>query len=258
VLFHSKCEQEGVYSFPHYYYYFHYYCSYCVLLVCCAFQKQALLQSVSYTNNGKTATVEEQTNVLRLVEQLESAFIPTDIFAMDPSILNGTWYLQYTSPSTVGDVEQFPDAWKPATTTTNKSPPTAKIVKGSITAAGVRLDVANRRVQQLLDLNAQRVTNIIATNGGTQLVGGSVSGRFRPSELVRNRVVVEFDTATIQLFGGGLSLNFGGIFRLLALGRADKDGTWLDTTYVDESLRIGRGNKGVRTYVCVWMGLHAC
>jgi len=39
-------------------------------------------------------------------------------------------------------------------------------------------------------------------------------------------------------------LNFGFIFSLVALARGTKDNGWLETTFVSDRIRIGRGNKG--------------
>jgi hypothetical protein len=102
-----------------------------------------------------------------------------------------------------------------------------------------------------------------------------VAGTFRPSDRVPNRAIVAFDTATIELSferptnattatatpddnatttttrkSSGLSsktiqIDLGFCFTLLALfRRGRRDNGWLETTYVDDTMRIGRGNKG--------------
>jgi hypothetical protein len=79
-------------------------------------ETRAVLEAVSYTNNGKDATPEQQATVLRLVRSLETKYPPNDrllVDAKESEILNGVWYLQYTSSSVAGDADKFPDAWKP-------------------------------------------------------------------------------------------------------------------------------------------------
>jgi hypothetical protein len=42
----------------------------------------------------------------------------------------------------------------------------------------------------------------------------------------------------------GLTLNFSFLFAILAVVKQTKDFGWLETTFIDEEIRIGRGNKG--------------
>ena len=77
--------------------------------------KAELLEAISYTNNGKDADIETQRHVLELVNSLEMAASVSDSLLSDPNeamILDGTWYLQYTSPSTIGD-EKNVSHWIP-------------------------------------------------------------------------------------------------------------------------------------------------
>ena len=74
-------------------------------------QKSDLLQAVSFTNNGKSATPQKQQEVLGIVGAIEAdASDGSDLFTnkYKLELLDGTWYLQYTSPSTVGDKDEFP------------------------------------------------------------------------------------------------------------------------------------------------------
>jgi hypothetical protein len=66
--------------------------------------KQEVVDAVSFTSNGKDASVETQQRVLRLVRTLETNFPVSDQLFTDPTEaqnLNGMWYLQYTSPSEI-------------------------------------------------------------------------------------------------------------------------------------------------------------
>ena len=82
-----------------------------MLLRSCLKIKVDLLEAVSYTSNGKTATVDQQRRVLEIVGEIESDFPPSPNLLLDKAeaqIIDGVWYLQYTSPSIVGDENQFP------------------------------------------------------------------------------------------------------------------------------------------------------
>jgi hypothetical protein len=74
-------------------------------------KKKELLEAVSFTENGKTASPETQARVLQIVGEIEKAAPPSPNLLSDPDAaqqLGGVWYLQYTSPSVVGDEDQFP------------------------------------------------------------------------------------------------------------------------------------------------------
>jgi hypothetical protein len=203
------------------------------------------LQSISATSNGKTASPEQQANILQLVRALETQAPPSSELLSDPNeskILDGTWYLQYTSPSQIGDADQFPDAWKPESTK-NELPKSLQKsnfkAKGSVSAAGIDVDTSDRVVKQIFDIAASRVINDVALDWGRVCVAGG----FRKSTQVSNRAIVSFDTCQLIL-DNGLTLNLNFLFAILAVVRQSKDFGWLETTFVDDEMRIGRGNKG--------------
>jgi PAP_fibrillin len=69
-------------------------------------KKAQLLTAISYTANGKNASPDVQERVLAMVAELEQNCPVSDTLLSNPSeslALNGTWFLQYTSPSTIGD-----------------------------------------------------------------------------------------------------------------------------------------------------------
>ena len=69
-------------------------------------KKAQLLDAISGTANGKTASPEIQEQVLALVAELEQNCPVSDTLLSNPSetlALDGTWFLQYTSPSVIGD-----------------------------------------------------------------------------------------------------------------------------------------------------------
>jgi hypothetical protein len=205
-------------------------------------QLTELLQAVSFTNNGKTATPQQQANVLHLVANIEKQSPPLSL--NDDNLLqrlDGVWYLQYTSPSVVGDADQFPDQWKPAFASEGTSNIETKqfSAQGTVSAAGIVVDTSNRVVQQILNVTASTVVNNVELDFGTVRVGGP----FRASPNVPNRAIVSFDTAEIT-FKNGVKIGFGFLFAIIALARGSKDNGWLETTFVNEDVRIGRGNKG--------------
>lgn len=71
--------------------------------------KAQLLEAVSFTANGKDATPEQQARVLSIVRDLETKFPVSPTLLSNKSELqavDGTWFLQYTSPSTLEDTDE--------------------------------------------------------------------------------------------------------------------------------------------------------
>ena len=209
-------------------------------------QKDALLGAVSNTANGKEATPEKQAEVLQIVRSIETTKPPSPKLLSDPtmakSLLDGVWYLQYTSPSQVGDDDAFPDSWKPEYAKEGESNIETRQfqAQGSVSAAGIKVDTSNKVVQQIFDVEASRVANLVTLDWGTI----QVSGGFRQSPNIENRAIVSFDSVLIRWGDNGPELNISFLFSILAVVRGTKDNGWLETTYIDDSLRIGRGNEG--------------
>lgn len=181
-----------------------------------------------------------------MVRELETLAPPSPQLLTDPveaKLLNGTWYLQYTSPSTVGDTDQFPDAWKPESTDEEQRMLQAGSkfrAKGSVSAAGIKVETSNRVVKQIFNVAEKRVVNEIALDFGLVKVAGGI----RQSSQVATRAVVAFDTCEITIDSVGISLNLSFLFKILGIVRQTRELGWLETTFVDEEVRIGRGNKG--------------
>jgi PAP_fibrillin len=215
-----------------------------------------LFSAINGTNNGKTATIEQQQNVLTLVRRIE---LTNPVLSIsDPEIsqmINGTWYLQYTSPSIVAsdskpgkdeDATSLPN-WKPVDAEEGSSNIETKpfLAKGSVNAAGVVVDTSNKIVLQILDVTNRKVGNQVNFDWGKVEVGGS----FRQSPNIANRAIVAFDTADISFSipntNQDIVVSLGWVFSVIAAFRnGNRDNGWLETTYVDKSLRLGRGNKG--------------
>jgi PAP_fibrillin len=234
------------------------------------------LTAVSGTGNGKTATLEQQQNVLRLVRKLETSSPPPLDLLTNPTaaanrrLLDGIWYLQYTSPSELDASIEFPDAWTPQYSNEGQSNIETQrfAAKGTISAAGVTVDTSNRVVRQIFHISNSTVVNTVTTELFGRPAQITVAGSFRSSDRVPNRAVVAFDTARIEFgtltgaggdnsaaeteAGSASSSSFSSFFRidlsfvfaLLALVRRSNDNGWLETTYIDDRVRLGRGNKG--------------
>lgn len=227
-------------------------------------QKRELLDAISGTGNGKTATQEQQAEVLRIVRTLETKYPPSSTFLKAPTsnekeLLDGAWYLKYTSPSALDDADQFPNEWKPQYASEGASNVETKQfnAKGTISASGVKVDISDdRRARQCFHLDRNVVVNDVDLGWGYGIAGGT----YRPSTTVDNRVVASFNTAKIYVGGkptvkppslskddenpGGLTIDLSFIFQIFGLLRGSKDTGWLEVTFIDETLRIGRGNKG--------------
>lgn len=206
-----------------------------------------LLSAVSNTGNGKQATIDQQAKVLSIVGELESLGKPSDElltdFTGEACKLDGCWYLQYTSPSELedGGKDQFPDAWKPSVTETPLITTKKFGQSGAVSAGGIKVDTNNRLVQQIIDVKNSRISNVICLDFGTVRVSGSIER----SDVSPLRVIVSFDELKVKLDKlGGLELNFGIIFSLRSIARGTKQSGWLETTFLSEDVRIGRGNKG--------------
>ncbi|KAK1740507.1 hypothetical protein QTG54_008602 [Skeletonema marinoi] len=198
-------------------------------------EEAVLLQQISGTANGKNADIETQARVLSLVRKLETSAQPSPSLLSDPKeakILDGDWFLQYTAPSDIENVdadEKWTATADEAKITTSKAG-----LQGAVSGGGIPVDASNNVAKQTFDLESQRVTNEIKTGLGLVIVGGP----FRQSPNVPLRAVVGFDTARV----GPLDISF--LFDIRAKIKGSYDSGWVETTYVSDSVRIGRGNKG--------------
>lgn len=182
--------------------------------------------------------------------QLETtAPAPDTILSTDAALIDGTWYLQYTSPSEIvgpaSNSSSTENAWKPI----NAQEGDANIETrqftagtGAVSAQGIKVETANRVVKQSIIVAASRVINEITLDWANVTVAGS----FRASPSVPYRAVVAFDTADIVLAASSkLKISLGWLFSVIAATKGGvRDNGWLETTFIDKDIRIGRGNKG--------------
>ena len=113
-------------------------------------------------------------------------------------------------------------------------------IQGSVRAGNLVVDTSSRITTQTINADDQRIENKVDLDFGSVTVGGS----FRVSDTVKTRAVVAFERADISL-NNGFVFRLGFLFSLSAAFRGGiKDNGWLETTYLDTEMRIGRGNKG--------------
>ncbi|KAG7347158.1 plastid lipid-associated PAP/fibrillin family protein [Nitzschia inconspicua] len=209
--------------------------------------KNELLQTISSTKNGKESSLETQKQVLSLVDFLETQAPTSPTLLTDPMEsmkIDGLWYLQYTQPSDLGlEVDDIP-TWKPATSSldvVSKLDTRQANNQGTVSFLGtVAVDTSDRLTTQTIDIAQSRVTNFVEQNLFTVEVAGSYE-----LDTVPNRVIVSFDKCDITIKNTGLVLDLSFLFDLRSFLKGGlKAGGWLETTYIDDDIRIGRGNRG--------------
>jgi hypothetical protein len=184
--------------------------------------KSELYHEIARSNRGILATETEQSAILAIIAQLEDRN-PTPKPTEAGNLLEGDWLLLYTTSSGILQIDQLP-----------------------LLKLG--------QVYQCIRMQGQRLYNIAEVYGLPALEGiVSVAAHFQP--VSEHRVEVKFERAILglqRLMGYRTpqsyiqQLELGQ--KLIALDfsiaeRRDPLG-WLDITYLDEDMRIGRGNEG--------------
>ena len=200
-------------------------------------EETRLLLAISGTGSGKNADAETRSSILSIVRGMETDAPPSPTLLSNvdeaTSLLDGDWLLAYTGP---GD-----DDWAAVDASEGDARITTRRFgkAGRVSGGGVPVDASENAALQSFDVRRSRVTNVIATGVGLVTVGGT----YRASDAAPLRAVVAFDTAKIDLdIGPTLDISF--LFDLRAAIRGSKEAGWLETTYVSDDVRIGRGNKG--------------
>lgn len=204
-----------------------------------------LLQAISNTGNGKDADIETQSRVLSIVRRIETSAPPSSTLLSNPEeakILDGDWYLQYTAPSEIDDeVGATGDKWVAVEASEGDSNIETRQFKkaGTVSGGGIPVDASNNVALQSFDIGKSRVKNEIMTGLGLVTVGGT----FSQSDKVPLRALVAFDLAKIEL-NVGPTLDISFLFDIRAAIKGSKNAGWVETTYISNEMRIGRGNKG--------------
>jgi hypothetical protein len=209
--------------------------------------KDQLLQTISNTKNGKDATLETQKLVLRLVDFLESTAPVSKTLLTDPKEaqeIDGVWYLQYTQPSDIGTTSDDIKQWTPETSNlelVSKLDTKQANNKGAVSFLGtVKVDTSDKLTTQTIDIENGRIGNFVEQDSFTVKVEGGYE-----LDSVPNRVIVSFEKCEITFKSNGFVLDLSFLFALRALFKGGvRASGWLETTYLDQDIRIGRGNRG--------------
>ncbi len=183
--------------------------------------KAALLETIAGKNRGLLASDAEKQAILAAIAQLEDRN-PTARPVEAGDLLNGDWRLIYTTSRGILGIDQFP-----------------------LLHLG--------QVYQCIRVAESRVYNIAEVYGLPFLEGlVSVAASFKP--VSERRVEVKFERSILglqRLIGYQSPASFiqqiesGQRFSAIdfKIENREQQG-WLDITYLDEDLRIGRGNEG--------------
>lgn len=183
--------------------------------------KTALLEALAGLNRGILATEQDKQAILVAIANLED-HNPTPSPIQSTELLNGNWRLLYTTSNALLNFERLP-----------------------LCKLG--------QIYQCIRVNTNSVYNIAEIYGLPYLKGiVSVAAKFEPVSL--RRVSVKFERSIIglqSLIGYDVPNNF---IEQIEAGKkfiaidfplnSDRQQGWLDITYLDSDLRIGRGNEG--------------
>jgi PAP_fibrillin len=184
-------------------------------------KKAELLEAIAGKNRGLLANEIDNVRVLSAIQQLEDTN-PTPKPLESRDLLNGDWRLLYTTSKGILGLDRFP-----------------------LFKLG--------QIYQCIRVSEAKVYNIAEIIGLPMLEGlVSVAATFEP--VSERRVNVMFERSIIglqRLFGYNSPGKFiqqiesGKKFLPLdfKIDRGEQKG-WLDITYLDQDMRIGRGNEG--------------
>ncbi|MEA5549786.1 PAP/fibrillin family protein [Anabaena cylindrica UHCC 0172] len=183
--------------------------------------KSALLDAIAPTNRGLLANDTQKQAILAAIASLED-FNPTPRPLEATQLLEGDWRLLYTTSTALLNLDRFP-----------------------LYKLG--------QIYQSIRVKTTSVYNIAEVYGLPSLAGlVSVAAKFEP--VSERRVQVKFQRSIIglqKLIGYKSPADFihqiesGQKFTAIDFPiKSDRQQGWLDITYIDQDLRIGRGNEG--------------
>lgn len=183
--------------------------------------KAALLEAIAGKNRGLLATEQDKQSINWAIAQLEDQNpTPNPVEASD--LLSGDWRLLYTDSQGLLNLDQLPFC---------------------------KLG----QIYQCIRATTARVYNIAEIYGLPYLEGlVGVAARFEVASARRVQVKFERSIIGLQRLVGYQSpsefvqqIEMGKKFAAIDFGLDSRDQQgWLDTTYLDDDLRVGRGNRG--------------
>jgi len=190
-------------------------------------QKAKLLEAIAGKNRGLLGSQTDKQAILAAVAQLEDRNpTPRPVEATD--LLEGNWRLIYTTSRGLLNIDQLP-----------------------LLKLG--------QIYQCVRTSSARIYNIAEVYGLPFLEGFvSVAARFEPVSERRVKVNFERSISGLQRLIGYQSpdefiqqIEAGKTLPAIDFSIENRDQKgWLDTTYLDEDLRIGRGNEGSVYVLC--------
>ena len=184
-------------------------------------KKASLLEAIAGKNRGLLATEQDKQAILIAIANLEDVN-PTSSPVEATHLLNGNWRLIYTTSIALLNIDNLP-----------------------LYKLG--------QIFQYIRVETNSIYNIAETYGLPFFEGiVSVAAKFEP--VSNRRVNVKFERSVI-----GLQRLIGytspeSLVEQIEVGKkltaidfplnSDKQQGWLDITYIDDNLRIGRGNEG--------------
>lgn len=183
--------------------------------------KNALLKAVSNTNRGKTATPDQKHEILELILSLENQN-PTRNPARS-GLINGSWALVYQAPI-------------------NVAPSAATTVEGPFLGAfqpftrGLLRTRANLQVIDTVSQSVQNIAEFVLLNRWNGQL--NIKGTCRVSDVQQGEEASRVD---VEFTGFELRVGDWNWFSPLTFVRPKG---WVQTTFLDDNLRVGRGDKG--------------
>lgn len=185
-------------------------------------QKTRLLEAIAGKNRGLLVTENDKVNILTAVEQLEDHNPNPHPLEKSTALLDGNWRLLYTTSRSILGLDRVPF-----------------LQLGQIYQC---IRIAERKIYNIAEIT------------GIPLLEGLVSVCASFETVSDRRVDVKFERSIVglQRAMGYQSVNHfiqeietGKRFLAIDFSLSGRESSgWLEITYLDEDLRIGRGNEG--------------